>query len=41
MSELDTKAEALIGDMKPTSPSAAPGQNFLPPETRRDIPGRR
>ncbi|MFH1517047.1 MAG: alpha/beta hydrolase [Pseudomonadota bacterium] len=39
MSELDTKAEALIDDMKPTSPSAAPGQNFLPPETRRDIPG--
>lgn len=39
MSELDTKAEALIGDMKPTSPSAAPGQNFLPPETRRGIPG--
>jgi pimeloyl-ACP methyl ester carboxylesterase len=39
MSELDTRAEALIGDMRPTSPSAAPGQNFLPPETRREIPG--
>jgi pimeloyl-ACP methyl ester carboxylesterase len=39
MSELNTKAEALLADMKPTSPSAAPGQNFLPPQTRRDIQG--
>ena len=39
MSDLDTKAEALLADLKPTSPSAAPGQNFLPPHTRRDVPG--
>jgi pimeloyl-ACP methyl ester carboxylesterase len=39
MSDVDQKAEALLADMKPTSPSAAPGQNFLPPQTRRDIPG--
>ncbi|KCZ94390.1 alpha/beta fold hydrolase [Hyphomonas johnsonii] len=39
MSDLDAAAGALLADMKPTSPSAAPGQNFLPPNTRRDIPG--
>lgn len=40
MSELDARAEALLADMKPARPGAAPGQNFLPPETRRDIAGR-
>ena len=39
MSDVDLKAEALLADLNPTSPSAAPGQNFLPPQTRRDIPG--
>ena len=37
--DLDAQAEALLAGMKPTSPSAAPGQNMLPPNTRRDIPG--
>lgn len=39
MDELTAQAEALLADMKPTSPSAAPGQNLLPPNTRRDIEG--
>ncbi|MEZ5998465.1 MAG: alpha/beta hydrolase, partial [Hyphomonas sp.] len=39
MDELTAAAEALLADMKPFSPSAAPGQNMLPPNTRRDIPG--
>ena len=39
MSDVDLKAEALLADLNPTSPSAAPGQNFLPPQTRRDISG--
>ncbi|MCA8901414.1 MAG: alpha/beta hydrolase [Hyphomonas sp.] len=39
MDDLTAKAEALLADMKPTSPSAAPGQNMLPPDTRRDVPG--
>ncbi|MEH6489573.1 alpha/beta hydrolase [Hyphomonas oceanitis] len=38
MSDLDARAEALLGAL-PISPSAAPGQNFLPPNTRSDIPG--
>tara|TARA_R110001606_G_scaffold76760_1_gene177359 strand:- start:322 stop:1080 length:759 start_codon:yes stop_codon:yes gene_type:complete len=38
MSDLDARAAALLGAM-PISPSAAPGQNFLPPNTRSDIPG--
>ena len=38
MSDLDARAEALLGAL-PISPSAAPGQNFLPPNTRGDIPG--
>lgn len=39
MDDLTARAEALLADMKPTSPSAAPGQNLLPPNTRRDIEG--
>ncbi|RIJ28105.1 alpha/beta fold hydrolase [Henriciella mobilis] len=37
--EITEKAEALLAEMRPFAPSAAPGQNFLPPETRRTIPG--
>ncbi|MGB3624677.1 MAG: alpha/beta fold hydrolase, partial [Henriciella sp.] len=33
-------ARALLAEMRPFAPSAAPGQNFLPPDTRRDIPGK-
>jgi pimeloyl-ACP methyl ester carboxylesterase len=36
----DTEAEALLAKTRPLSPSAAPGQNMLPPNTRRDIPGK-
>ncbi len=32
-------AEALLADMRPSSPSAAPGQNMLPPNTRQDVAG--
>ena len=39
MDDLTVQAEALLADMKPVSPSAAPGQNMLPPNTRRDVPG--
>ncbi len=37
--DIDTEAEALLAKMRPLSPSAAPGQNMLPPQTRRDVPG--
>lgn len=37
--EITEAAKALLADMRPFAPSAAPGQNFLPPDTRRDIPG--
>ncbi|MEZ6000683.1 alpha/beta fold hydrolase [Hyphomonas sp.] len=40
MDDLTAQAEALLADMKPLSPSAAPGQNMLPPNTRRDIEGK-
>jgi pimeloyl-ACP methyl ester carboxylesterase len=39
MSDLMQQAEALLAGGRPSSPSAAPGQNFLPPATRRDVPG--
>ena len=35
--ELRRKASDLLAEMKPFSPGAAPGQNLLPPDTRRDI----
>lgn len=37
--DLTEQAEKLLAEMRPFAPSAAPGQNFLPPETRRDVPG--
>lgn len=39
MSDPDAEAEALLAKMRPFAPSAAPGQNMLPPNTRRDVPG--
>ncbi|MEX1251640.1 MAG: alpha/beta hydrolase [Hyphomonas sp.] len=30
-------ARALLAELVPASPSAAPGQNILPPNTRRDV----
>ncbi|MEO0981410.1 MAG: alpha/beta fold hydrolase [Pseudomonadota bacterium] len=39
MDDLDLQAEALLAGMAPSSPSAAPGQNMLPPNTRRDVEG--
>ncbi len=37
MSDIAEQAEALLATMKPMSASAGPGQNFLPPDTRRNI----
>jgi pimeloyl-ACP methyl ester carboxylesterase len=39
MDDLRNQAKALLDDLKPRSPSAAPGQNLLPPDTRVDIEG--
>ncbi|MEE2878881.1 MAG: alpha/beta fold hydrolase [Pseudomonadota bacterium] len=38
-SDLEQKALDLLDKLKPFAPSAAPGQNFLPPETRLDVEG--
>lgn len=35
--DIEKAARALLAEMVPTSPSAAPGQNMLPPSTRRDV----
>ena len=35
--DIDTAARALLAERVPSSPSAAPGQNMLPPNTRRDV----
>ncbi|RIJ26221.1 alpha/beta fold hydrolase [Henriciella barbarensis] len=39
MDQLTRDAEALLDELKPRSPSAAPGQNLLPPQTRFDVQG--
>lgn len=39
MDELTIKAAELLDKMKPFAPSAAPGQNFLPPDRRCDVEG--
>lgn len=39
MDKLTEEAEALLKHLKPRSPSAAPGQNLLPPHTRSDVTG--
>lgn len=39
MDETTTAARALLDEFRPRSPSAAPGQNLLPPETRKDAEG--
>lgn len=35
----DSAVRALLAELVPTSPSAAPGQNMLPPDARRDVGG--
>lgn len=37
--DITVRARKLLNEMRPFAPSAAPGQNLLPPETRRDIYG--
>lgn len=39
MDKLTEQAETLLDGLKPVSPSAAPGQNLLPPQTRSDVQG--
>ena len=39
MDKLTEEAKALLEDLKPRSPSAAPGLNLLPPHTRSDVTG--
>lgn len=40
MDQLTKDAETLLDELKPRSPSAAPGQNLLPPQTRFDVQGK-
>jgi pimeloyl-ACP methyl ester carboxylesterase len=35
--DIETAARALLAELVPTSPSAAPGQNMLPPAARCDV----
>ncbi|MEQ9179904.1 MAG: hypothetical protein RIF44_14510, partial [Nitratireductor sp.] len=35
--DIENAARALLTELVPTSPSAAPGQNMLPPSARCDV----
>lgn len=37
--DINETVRALLSELRPTSPSAAPGQNMLPPNTRCDVGG--
>lgn len=39
MTDLTEQARTLLDELRPRSPSAAPGQNLLPPDTRKTAKG--